>query len=315
MRALVLRARSDGRRERALVDDWPAPPPIGPRDVRCQTLYTGVTNGTDANRLMGGNYAPLDAELPSPWGYQNVGRVVEIGRDVSKLKVDDLVFMSADHVDQVVIAEDGLLIRLPDDIEPREAALFGMGGVAMRACRAAGARPGKRVLVVGAGCVGLIASQILSAKAADTVICDICSDRLAVARQLGAAGNVVDVSGSGWSGSIPSEGFDAVIDFAGAKGSEDSLIAALRPLGCVVLIAGRSRVEYTFNLGQRREVTVRQTSHFDRDDLGSLCELVRRRAVSIGALIRDVVPITQAGAVYDTLRDSPGKLLGTVFVW
>ena len=37
--------------------------------------------------------------------------------------------------------------------------------------------------------------------------------------------------------------------------------------------------------------------------------------VQIAPLTRDVVPVSEAKRIYDTLRDTPDELLGTVFVW
>ena len=71
---------------------------------------------------------------------------------------------------------------------------------------------------------------------------------------------------------------------------------------------------YTFNLGQGREIQLKQNSHFDRDDLQNLCRLVERGLVEIAPLIRDVVPVSEAKRIYDTLRGTPDELLGTVGV-
>lgn len=38
-------------------------------------------------------------------------------------------------MEYVVIPEDGLLLKLPEEIDQRQATLFGMSGVAMRTCR------------------------------------------------------------------------------------------------------------------------------------------------------------------------------------
>ena len=96
---------------------------------------------------------------------------------------------------------------------------------------------------------------------------------------------------------------------------ESALIAAARPRGVVLFIAGRFRVDYDFNLGQGHEITIRQNSHFDQDDLENLCRLVYRGMVKIAPLIQEVVPVSQAKRIYDTLRDAPSKLFGTVFNW
>jgi 2-desacetyl-2-hydroxyethyl bacteriochlorophyllide A dehydrogenase len=315
MRALVTRLLPDRRREKVLVQDWPAPPaPVG-NQVRTRTLYSGVTNGTERNDLLGGNYAHRDEDLPAGWGYQNVGRVVEVGPAVRTLAVGDVLYLSADHVDEVVMAEDGLLVKLPPEVDPTHAALLGMSSVAMRTCRHADLRVGEQVLIVGAGVVGQVAAQIGAALGARAVLCDLDEERLAIARDIGAADEVVAVPGDAWEQALGQRQFDAVIDVAGVPGMEDRLIRAARPRGRVLLIAGRAQVAYTFNLGQSREITLQQNSHFDRDDLAQVCRLVGRGRVQIGPLIRDVVGVADAARIYATLRDSPHRLLGTVFTW
>jgi 2-desacetyl-2-hydroxyethyl bacteriochlorophyllide A dehydrogenase len=315
MRALITRLLPDRRREKVLVSDWPEPKGPAGNQVKTQTLYSGVTNGTERNDLLGGYYAHKDEELPRGWGYQNVGRVVETGPDVKELKVGDVLYMSADHAEYVVMPEDGLLIKLPPEVDQKHAALFGMSSVAMRTCRHADLRMGEKVFIVGLGFIGQIAAQIASVMGAKATVCDLDPKRLDLARKMGAAEEVFDVSGEGWAKYIEEGKFDAVIDFAGVPDMEDRLIGAVRRRGRVLLVAGRFKVSYTFNNGQGREVTIKQNSHFDRDDLTNLCRLVDRGMVKIGPLVRDVVSVNEAGRIYNTLRDRPSELLGTVFVW
>jgi 2-desacetyl-2-hydroxyethyl bacteriochlorophyllide A dehydrogenase len=315
MRALVTRLREDKSREKVLVDDWPDPGPPTGNQVRTRTLFSGVTNGTERNDLVRGNYAHPDEALPAGWGYQNVGEVVALGPEVREMAVGDVLYMSQDHVEFCLEAEEGLHVKLPEGVSPRDGALFGMASVAMRSCRHAELRMGDRFLIVGAGCVGQSAAQIATAMGARVTLCDIDAGRLDTAREIGAAEEAVDVSGEGWAERIPEGAFRAVLDVAGVPGMEDALIRAAEWRGTVLFIAGRFKVAYTFNTGQGREVTIKQNSHFDRSDLENVCRLVERGAVRLDALIRDVVPVAQAKGIYDTLRDEPGKLLGTVFDW
>lgn len=315
MRAAVTRLRAGGGREKVFVTDWPEPDPPKGGEFRTQTLYSGITNGTERNDLLGGNYATPDEELPAGWGYQNVGRVVEVGESVETVSPGDIFYLSADHMEYVVTAEGGLYVRLPETVDPREAALFGMASVAMRSCRNADLRLGEQVLIVGAGCIGQFAAQIGAAMGAEVTLCDVDETRLALAREIGAAAQTVVVPREDWEGAIPRKWFDAVIDLAGVPGSEDRILTAVRPRGRVSFIAGRDTLSYTFNLGQWREVTIKHNSHFEREDLELLTRLVERGAVTITPLLREVAPIADAKRVYDVLRDDPGRLLGTVFAW
>jgi bacteriochlorophyllide a dehydrogenase len=315
MRALVTRLRSDNVREKVLVTGRPEPKGPAGNQVMTQTLYSGVTNGTERNDLVGGNYANPDERLPAGWGYQNVGRVIETGPEVRELQVGDVLYMSYDHTEYAVIAEDSLLVKVPPEVDRRHAALFGMASVAMRSCRHADIRMGERVLVVGQGFIGQMAAQIANAMGGRVAVAEIESRRLALAREIAAAEVVLDVSGDGWQTHVADGAYDVVIDLAGVVGMEDRLIRAVRSRGRLLFIAGRFNVSYTFNLGQMREITIKQNSHFDRDDLDSVCRLVQRGIVRIGPLVQDVVPVTEAKRVYETLRDRPEQLLGTVFVW
>ena len=187
-----------GGEVKRLVDDWPeyTESPIA-NEVKTRTIYSGVTNGTERNNMLGGNYSRPDHELPSNEGYQSVGEVIALGPEVSELSIGDLVFIGAHtgtqrspagHVEFVTIAEDDLVLELPSDINPVQATLFGMGGVAMRSCRNAGLRMGDRLLIVGgAGCIGQTAAQIATVMGARVTVGDVAGRRLELARAIGAA--------------------------------------------------------------------------------------------------------------------------------
>lgn len=315
MRALVIKLLPDKRREKTLVNDWKEPSEPQGNQVLCEAVFTGLTNGTERNQLIGGNYAPSDENLPSGGGYQNVGRVIETGTDVSQLEVGDLIYASVDHVERFTIPENGLLHKLSDDIDPAEAALFGISGVAMHCCRRVEPRIGERVLVVGQGCIGMFAAQIAFAMGARVSVCDIDDSRLEQVRQLGIAEQVFNTSGDGWNTQIAQGSYDVVMDFAGAADMVTPMIQACKTRGRLLLVAGRFDVNYTFNVGQFKEISILHCSHFTRDDLENLSRLLRQGSIRIAPLIRHRVPVNEASQVYDLLRDDPMQLLGTVFEW
>lgn len=318
MRAIVLRTRDDNVREKVLVPDWPDPPTPDTNQVKIKTLYSGITNGTERNQLHKGNYAPGDRLLPMPTGYQTVGRVIKTGPDTRSLRVDDLIFVgksTGGHLEYIVVAEDELLIKLPNGVSQSEAAIYGMAAVALNTIRNAAPKIGETVLVVGAGCVGQVAAQFAALQGARVTICDVDDRRLDIARQVGAAEQALNVAGDAWSAHIADESFDAVLDFAGVPGMEEQLILAMKTGGQVLFIAGRDRVRYPFNLAQRRLITVKQNSHFYVDDLENLARLHSLGSIDLTSIVQDVVPAEEAERIYDTLRDRPNDLLGTVFSW
>lgn len=315
MKAIVIKLLPDKRREKTVVTDWKEPAPPERNEVLCEAVWTGLTNGTERNQLIGGNYAPSDESLPCGGGYQNVGRVIETGPDVTQLQIGDLLYASVDHVERFKIPENGLLLKLPDDVEPAEAALFGISGVAMHCCRRVEPRIGERVLIVGQGCIGMFAAQIAYAMGARVSVCDIDESRLEQVRQLGVAENVFNTSGDGWKAQIADGSYDAVMDFAGATDMVTPMIQACKTRGRLLLVAGRFDVNYTFNVGQFKEISILQCSHFTRDDLENLCRLLRQGSIKIAPLIRHRVNLNEVPQIYRWLRDEPMRLLGTVFEW
>ena len=88
--------------------------------------------------------------------------------------------------------------KLPDNVSLEEGALMEPLAVGVHACRRAGVCIGKKVLICGAGPIGLV--NLLTAKAmgaSEVVITDITDNRLEVAKSMGA--DHVYKVGSWWS--------------------------------------------------------------------------------------------------------------------
>ena len=317
MQAVITRLKPDRIREKIWVNNWPDTPNLLASQVKTKTLFSGISNGTDRNDLIGGNYATYRPHeiLPNTFGYQNVGQVIEVGSDVKTLNIGDLVYLSQNHIEYCVVPEDSLLVKLTAQIHPQEAALLGMASTAHRSCRYANLKSGDKLLIVGAGCIGQMVAQIARHLGVKVTICDVDAGRLRLAEELGSAELVLNTAGDNWDLYIPDRTYQAAIDLAGALGMEDKLIAATVRGGTVLFIAGRFQINYTFNLGQSREITIKQNSHFDNQDLVAVGQLVDSGKLKIMPLIRDIVPVKDAHKIYEILRSEPQRLLGTVFDW
>ena len=109
---------------KAVIEEAPTPK-CEAGHLLCKTLYSGITNGTEHNVLVGGNYG---RSYPKRSGYQVVGRVLEVGFGVEEFEVGDTVYSGehSGHVEYfkvpVIPSEDNkmkLVIKLPDKIEKK----------------------------------------------------------------------------------------------------------------------------------------------------------------------------------------------------
>jgi 2-desacetyl-2-hydroxyethyl bacteriochlorophyllide A dehydrogenase len=326
MRAVVFVEKGN-----AVLQEEPMPE-CPPGHLLCQTLFSGVTNGTERNVLLGGNY--FGGTWPTRVGYQNVARVIETNGAAAGFGVGDLVYSGSGfggngggHAGFYAVnparppLANLLFIKLPPGVDPKHAALSGMASVAVHDVRHAGIKLGEDVLVVGAGSVGLFTAQCAKAAGAKVVVCDVDDRRLGLARQLGARQTFNTKDETGWAALLNRGPFDAVFEDSGAP-ILDKIIGLgypdkglIKRRGKVVMIAGRVRVDYSFNAAQHVELTVIHAGHFVRSDLEEMARLIAEGVIKIGPIIQDVLPIAEAPALYERLRDNPSSLIGTVFDW
>jgi len=167
---------------------------IGPGLARIRTLYTGISRGTERlvfeGRVGDGERARMRAPLqegdfpfPVKYGYCAVGEV-EAGA-VSLL--GRTVFALHPHQDRFVVPETAL-VPVPAAVPPRRATLAANMETALNALWDSGAGPGDRIVIVGAGLIGmLVAALATGLPGADVTLVDKRADRRPLAEAWGAS--------------------------------------------------------------------------------------------------------------------------------
>ena len=61
--------------------------------------------------------------------------------------------------------------------------------------------------------------------------------------------------------------------------------------------------------------SIESSSHFTLDDLAILRHFYQVGAVQIEPMMTHRVPVSEAPAIYATMRDKPADLLGVIFDW
>jgi 2-desacetyl-2-hydroxyethyl bacteriochlorophyllide A dehydrogenase len=128
-----------------------------------------------------------------------------------------------------VLVPTGSLHKLPVTVDDRAGALVEPGGNAQRAAAAAGAAPGKKVLVWGPGTIGLLAASFARAAGAEVHLLGLDSRREDLAGKFGAS-RYWTLSDS------PSQGYDAVIDCSGDDTVPALALRLVEPAGRMVYI-------------------------------------------------------------------------------
>jgi L-iditol 2-dehydrogenase len=284
-RAAVLYAPGDLR-----IEDRDVPEP-GPREVLVEVAAVGVC-GSDVHYYEHGRIGSFVVRDPMVLGHEASGRVARLGPGASKHEVGDRValepgvpcgrcrecragrynlcrdvrFFATPPIDGafanfVTIHED-FAFPLPGSVSDEAGALMEPLSVGIWACQKAGISAGDRVLVTGAGPIGLLAAQAARAfGATEITVTDVNPARLGVAERTGAT-RTIDVSET----ALEDAGLeaDALIECSGHPASVKAGITVLRPAGTAVLVGMGPEEEGTVPLAliQSRELWLTGTFRY-----------------------------------------------------
>ena len=163
-----------------------------------QTLYSGLSNGTERSFLVGGNYG-AGLAWPKRLAYQHVSKVITCGSDIIRFQVGDIVFSSTfpGHVEFHLLRESDLVIKLASDFDLVSATMLGVASVSFHDVQRARVNVRDRVLVLGDGLIGIFAAQAARAMGAHVVLAGHHDDRLLVARNVGIDAVINNSTNSG----------------------------------------------------------------------------------------------------------------------
>ena len=273
----------------------------------------------------------IPPELPTVPGHEIVGKVVEIGNNVTKFKVGDRVGVSpllescmkcqyclegkenlCESMDvlgeslkggysEYVTASEDFAIKVPDTMKPEYAApLFCAGVTAYKAVKASEPSKNKKVGIFGIGGVGHMAIQFAKLEECNVIAVSRNQKHLEVAKKLGAS-EVITYNQD-------QEKFledlknkvgllDAAIVFAPADIVTDTAIKSIKKGGLVV-IATVGKIQ---NFVAFEEKTIRGTLIGSRKDMKEVIRIANEHNFSV---VSEKYPLEQANEVLEKLKNS-----------
>ena len=194
---------------------------------------------------------------------------------------------------------------IPENVSLAAAALVEPGGNALRAVRAAQLEPGRSVLILGSGTIGLLAAQFARAEGADVHLAGVRPSSLELARELGIDNVVtVDEVAAG-----DDHRFDAVIDCTSVDTMPALAVRRVRPAGRVVFIGLSSAP----SLVDSRQVALKDVTAVGilsaSPGLAGAIESFASGAVVPDALVSEVIPLEEVPSRLEGVR-GPDALPG-----
>ncbi|PRA80350.1 L-idonate 5-dehydrogenase [Microbacterium sp. MYb66] len=201
---------------------------------------------------------------------------------------------------ELLIVEEHMIRVLPEGLPLERAALAEPLAVALHAVGLAGDITGLRVLVIGAGPIGLlVVAAAVHAGAAVVGASDVRPEPLDRAQSLGAT----EVSLVGRD-TIEDESYDVVFECSGVGAALTQAVRAARRTGTIVQVGMLPNADTAVNLAPMlaKELTIRGAFRFSTE----IDDAVRMLAESdaLDPVISHVIPASDAVHAFEVARDS-----------
>ena len=256
-------------------------PKAGAKEVLVELEYVGIC-GSDVHYFHDGRCGDYKVEGDFMLGHECAGTVVELGEGVENLKVGDRValepgitcgqcefcktgrynlcpdvqFLATPPVqgcyENYIAFPENMCFKLPENISTKEGALVEPLSVGMHAANQGDVKLGDSVVILGAGCIGLVTLLACKAHGAtDITVVDVIPKRLDYAMKLGATRvingkevNAVEEMDKLTDGA----GVDKVFETAGSPVTIQQTPYMVKNGGTIVLvgISAQEKIEYNF---------------------------------------------------------------------
>jgi 2-desacetyl-2-hydroxyethyl bacteriochlorophyllide A dehydrogenase len=318
-------------------------PALGPTDVLVEVEHCGVC-GSDLHLVLEGW-----GQVGSIPGHEWTGVVAEVGSAVTRWQPGDAVVggptvrcgtcrhcvagrpslcsgretpgtdVSHGAFARFTASSEDELLALPEGLASRTAALTEPLAVALHGITRAGARPGQRVLVSGAGPIGALTIAALRAIGVDEVVCvEPGEQRRLLAEEVGATAactpDDLDLPTMAEPGRVVDSPFDVAVECSGSNRGMEAALTQLERGGTLVLVgSGIRSPKFDPSRIVLNELVITGAFTYDADGFTRALELLSSGRMPVDALLEpDDVPLDGALEAMHGLAE--GRLAGKVLV-
>ena len=295
-------------------------PEPGPDEILVKTKAVGIC-GSDVHYYVEGRIGPYIVNEPLILGHETSGEVARVGKNVTHLKEGDRVALEpgvpcgcTDFVKrglynlcpsikffatppihgtfaEYFVHDANFAFKLPDNVSFEEGAMCEPLSVGIHAARQGSIGLGSRVLITGAGPIGLVNTLTAKAAGAGVIIAvETHKNRSTMARECGATHivesfdkkqileQVMQITGG--------TGVDVVIECSGAGSAAQVSVECLKPGGTLVFVGLFSAQEVPMDLNAitQKELTYKGVFRY-RNTYPTAIDLISSGQINVKPLI------------------------------
>lgn len=284
--------------------------------------------------------ARKNLKFPMAFGHEFSGTIVDMGSEVKGFGIGEPVGIGYDNCGKCEFCKKGLtsecvtlgegrnklspdgyhggfgcseyvvkpyrsLFKMDPSIDPSEAAFVEPVGTVCQGLRKLRVSAGEKVVVIGAGTMGILNALALKAEGCDVLITEMMEKKLKVARNLGL--HAVDVSKEDSVEKVKEwtdgRGADAVILAVGATAANDQALEMVKHLhGRILLFAAgypAPELHVDSNLIHYRKMELIGTFSADLCDFKKAAELISEKKIDLSKLVEAKYPLDQVQEAFE----------------
>jgi len=313
-------------------------PAAGEGEALLKILYGGIC-GSDLGTYKG---SFLYAKYPRIPGHEFSAEIVGIGKSESGLKKGMIVtanpyfncgtcyscrrgYVNCCTGNQTLGSQrDGAFlefITLPVEriydakgLSPRSAALIEPFCIGHHAVKRAEVGPGDRVLVVGAGTIGVLAAVAAKLAGARVYISDVAQTKLDMVGRFGLDGTILNTDEKAFAARVAEvtggDGFDVCIEAVGLPSTFMNCINAAAFRGRVVVAGiGKTSVDFHYSVLQTKELDVFGSRNALKADFLELIDIVRSGRVDLESIITGEYAFDDAERAFSDFKNRGNEML------
>lgn len=306
-----------------------------PEDVTVRIRHSWISPGTERSYILGERLdgeTPLKLSDPRPFpvvpGYQKVGVVEWVGREVQGIEVGETVFATESRVEGMFFPHGGHISpavthcsqiwKIPEHVTP--VAVSGL--VLTQVGYNCGTRPtiaaGDAAVIIGDGLIGHWAAQTLVHRGARVMLVGKHDVRLSLfaASEWNCTINITREDPVQAARDWAPQGVQVVIDTIGSVYTLERFLPVMRRDGHLVSAGfhgseGKIDIQHLRN----KELTLHAPSGWTRPRIDATLELVARGVLQTEPLITHRFPVTHANEAFALILDRREHFLGVILDW
>ena len=214
---------------------------------------------------------------------------------------------------EYTVSRPDMVRKIPNSVNDIEAIMIEPASVALRAIREARVTVGDKVLITGAGVIGLLAAMF-ARKAGATLVAMTEANpvRAEGARNFGDAHVVFDAFDPGLIGSlleVSDPGFDVCLECAGVGASIDTAFVGLNPGGGVMVQVALNLEPVPISLTWMviKEIKVRPVLGYFIRDFDTCLDLISKKEIDVGRFVTKICGFDGAQDAFTDLASGIGR--------